>query len=63
MSEFKSNLPEILTVKETAYHLRVGLNSTYNLLRHGTLKSVRVGRQYRIPRQAILEYMHLNTSC
>lgn len=58
-----TNLPDILTIKETALHLRIGLNSAYRLVRRGDIKSVRVGRQHRIPRQAILDYMASNTSC
>lgn len=48
---------DVLTVKELAKLLRVGINNAYRLVREGTIKSVRVGRQYRIPRSAVQQYL------
>ena len=48
---------DVLTVRELAQMLRVGLNTAYRIVREGSIKSVQVGRQYRIPRQAVQEYM------
>ncbi|MGM9608506.1 MAG: helix-turn-helix domain-containing protein [Oscillospiraceae bacterium] len=48
---------EIITVKELAELLRVGINNAYRLVHDGTIKSVRVGRVYRIPRKAVDEYL------
>lgn len=49
---------EIITVKELSKLLRIGINNAYRLVREGTIKSVRVGRQYRIPRKAVEEYLN-----
>ena len=54
MNDTKS---QILTVRELASFLRIGINSAYRLVRKGNIRSVRVGRQYRIPRQAVDEYL------
>ena len=50
-------LPAILTVKDLAKVLMVGINTTYRLLRSGEIRSIKVGRQYRIPRASILSYL------
>ena len=46
-----------LTVEEAGQILRVGRNTAYELVRCGKLPSVRVGKQSRIPRQALLDYL------
>lgn len=50
-------LPAVLTVRELSKMLRIGINGAYQLVRDGTISSVRVGRQYRIPRKAVLQYL------
>ena len=51
------DLPLTLTVEEAGQILRVGRNTAYELVRCGKLPSVRVGKQSRIPRQALLDYL------
>lgn len=48
---------DILTVKELSKLLRVGINAAYRLVRSGVIHSVRIGRQYRIPRSAVDKYL------
>ena len=40
----------LLTVGETAALLNVSKNSTYSLMREGTIPHVRLGRSIRVPR-------------
>lgn len=47
----------ILTVKELAEYLRIGRDSAYGLVRSGQIRSVRIGRQIRIPRAAVDAYL------
>lgn len=49
--------PEILTTEEATQLLRVGYNALYELLQSGKLKAYRNGRVWRIPKQAIIEYI------
>ncbi len=51
-------LPLTLTVPETAQMLRIGRNSCYNLVRCGAIRSLRVGRRLRIPRDAVAEFLN-----
>ncbi len=48
------SLPELVTIEEAAAYRRVSVNTMYSLVRSGALASIRTGRQYRIPRQALI---------
>ena len=37
--------------------LGIGRNTAYELIRSGQIRSVRIGRQIRIPREALLEFL------
>lgn len=52
-----NDIPEVLTVKDLAITLRVSLNTTYRLIRSGAIKTTRVGRQHRILKRSVLEYL------
>ena len=54
-----SDLPLALTVLEAGQVLRVGRNVAYELVRSGQLRSVRVGRNIRIPRDALAKNLNL----
>lgn len=49
--------PDILTVEEACEALRVGYNAMYELLNSGKLKAYKNGRTWRIPRNALKEYI------
>ena len=50
------DLPLTLTVEE-ASQIRVGRNTAYDLVRCGKLRSIKVGKQIRIPKQALQDYL------
>ena len=50
-------MPIILTVSELSEVLRIGRNTAYELVRSGAIQSIRIGRQIRIPRQAVCDYL------
>lgn len=50
------NSDDFLTVDETCELLKMGYNAVYRLLNSGTLKALRNGRVWRVPKQAIIEY-------
>ena len=54
-----TQLPLALTVPEAGQVLRVGRNVAYDLVRSGQLRSVRVGKNIRIPRDALVDYLGL----
>jgi len=52
------DLPLTLTVEEAGQVLRIGRNTAYEIVRCGKLRSVKVGKQLRIPKQAIMDYLN-----
>lgn len=50
-------LPLTLKVSDIMRILSVSHNTAYSLVRSGQIRSVRVGRCYRIPRDAVAEYL------
>ena len=54
-----SSLSEVrfLTVAEVAAIMRVSKMTVYRLVHAGELTSVRVGRSFRVPEQAVNDYL------
>lgn len=50
-------LPVTLRVEDLMPILGIGRNTAYELIRIGQIRSVRIGRQIRIPRDALLEFL------
>lgn len=46
-----------LTVAEVAAAMRVSKMTVYRLVHGGTLPAVRVGRSFRVPEQAVHDYL------
>ena len=46
-----------LTVAEVATIMRVSKMTVYRLVHAGTLPAVRVGRSFRVPEQAVHDYL------
>ncbi len=51
------NYDDILTTKEVAEALKVGTSQIYKLVRSGNLKAFKEGKNWRIPRQSISQYV------
>ena len=51
------DLPVTLCVEELMPILGIGRNTAYALVRSGRLRSIRVGRQVRIPKNALIEFL------
>ena len=51
------DLPMTLRVEELMPILGIGRNTAYDLVRSGKLRSIRVGRQVRIPKNALIEFL------
>lgn len=54
-----TSIPEVLTAQDLAVVLAISINTAYRLLRSSAIKSVRVGRQYRIAKRALLKYLEV----
>jgi len=51
------DLPLTLRVENLMPILGIGRNTAYELVRCGQIKSIRIGKQLRIPKQALIEYL------
>ena len=51
------DMPMTLRVEDLIPILGIGRNTAYELIRSGQIRSIRIGRQIRIPRDALLEFM------
>lgn len=50
-------LPLVLSVKQLAAVLGIGINSAYQLVRSERIRSIQVGKQYKIPKDALEDYL------
>ena len=48
---------DILTAEEVSGILMIGMNRTYELLNNGSIKGFRIGKKWRIPRDALSQYI------
>ncbi len=51
------DLPLTLRVEDLMPILGIGRNTAYELVRCGQIRSIRIGKQLRIPKQALIEYL------
>ena len=49
---------DVLTITDLMDYLAVGKNMAYTLIREGKIRSFRIGRNYKIPKQAVIDYIH-----
>ena len=64
MKDLKQNYPtmftaykDVVNVQQLAEMLGIGINLAYRLVKQNTIKSIKVGRQYKIPKQNIISYL------
>lgn len=51
---------DVLEVKDVCSILRIGRKTAYQLLREGEIPCRKIGRNYKIRKDAIIQYMHQN---
>jgi excisionase family DNA binding protein len=51
--------PDILDVKQVSVILGVSTKTVYKLLREGTLVSLKVGREFKIPKVNVQKYVKI----
>lgn len=50
-------LPPVLKVENVAAFLSIGRNTAYELIRSGQIRCIRIGTIYRIPKDALIEFI------
>lgn len=51
------NYNDVLQIKDIMNILEIGRNSAYKLISNGNIKSLRIGRNIRIPKIYLLDYL------
>lgn len=54
----EENIPMVFSVPKLAKILQIGRNSAYELVKTGQIRCVRIGKNIRIPKQALIEYLN-----
>ena len=50
-------MPLVLSVEDIADTLAIGRNKAYALVNTGTIKALKIGQHYRIPRDEFIEFV------
>lgn len=50
-------MPLVLSVGDIADSLAIGRNKAYNLVNNGTIKALKIGQHYRIPREEFINFI------
>ena len=58
VTEMFKDFPDVVTPANLQKMLAVGRNTVYELLRAGIIPSVKIGKQIRISKQAVIDYLH-----
>jgi len=56
-TELFADCPDIITPDELMKMLNIGRNTTYRLLQNNAIKSFRIGKCYKIPKRAVIDYI------
>jgi excisionase family DNA binding protein len=51
--------PDLLNVEQISGILGVSTKTVYKMIRNGELSYIKTGREYRIPKVTVLQYMNL----
>ena len=51
------DVPLVLCIEDLMAVLNIGRNTAYELVRSGQIRSIKVGKNYRIPRDAVEEFL------
>jgi len=49
--------PDVLDVKQVSKLLGVSTKTVYKLLKDGSLSSLKIGREFRVPKVMLMQYM------
>ncbi len=49
--------PDVVSVEQLQEMLNVGKNTAYKLINDGDIKSIKIGRTYKIPKQFVADFL------
>lgn len=64
MNELKENYqvmftsyPDVVNIAQLKNMLGIGLTLAYRLVKQNTIKSIKIGREYKIPKRNVISYL------
>ena len=54
-----SEYPDVLTVQQLSAMLRISTKVAYKLVKEGKIKSIRIGRNFKIAKVFVLDYLEI----
>lgn len=52
-----TSYPDLLDITQLKEMLGIGITLAYRLVRKNTIKAIKVGRQYKIPKRNVIAYL------
>ena len=57
-NELFSEYPDVVDINELQTMLRVGRSTAYEMLKNGTIKTIKIGKRYIIPKRSVIEFLN-----
>lgn len=57
-----TDYPDVVTVEQLQEMIGIGKNTAYKLVNDGAIKSVKIGRTYKIPKCFVMDYLLTDSS-
>lgn len=54
--------PDILTVQDIMQALCIGRNKAYYMLKHNQIKNIKIGKNYKVPKPYLIEFVYKTVS-
>lgn len=51
------HLADILSIPDLCEALKIGKNTAYSLIKSGAVKSIKIGKKIKIPKDFLIEYV------
>lgn len=52
-----NSYPDIVSVEDIQQMLRIGKNKVYDLLKNNSIKSIKVGKRYIVPKKYVIDFL------
>lgn len=52
-----TSYPDLVNINQLKEMLGIGITLAYRLVRNNTIQSLKVGRQYKIPKRCVIAYL------
>lgn len=52
-----TSYPDLVNINQLKEMLGIGITLAYRLVRNNTIQSLKVGRQYKIPKRSLIAYL------